>query len=70
MDEVLGDADFLDGAVTVIENAVNDAVAIPSLTEITMPANAPVVPVGGVPESRPVLVLSLWKRRSRKRSRS
>ena len=46
------------GAVTVIENAGNDAVAAPSLTEITMPANAPVVPVGGVPESRPVVVLN------------
>jgi hypothetical protein len=44
------------GAVTAIENAGNAALLAPSLTEITMLANVPVVPAGGVPESRPVLV--------------
>src|SRR5258706_4307152 len=51
-------ARFVVGAVTVIENAGNDAVAEPSLTEITMPLNVAFVPAGGVPESFPVAVLN------------
>jgi hypothetical protein len=57
-DPLIVGARFVVGAVTVIENAGNEAVAEPSLTEITMPVNAPVVPVGGVPESRPLAVLN------------
>ena len=48
-------ARFVVGAVTVIENAASDTVFGPSLTEIRMLLNVPVVP-GAVPESRPVRV--------------
>ena len=40
----------------MIANAGSDAVAVPSLTEITMLPVPPVVPTGGVPLSRPVVV--------------
>ncbi len=40
----------------MIANAGSDAVAVPSLTEITMLPVPPVVPAGGVPLSRPVVV--------------
>jgi hypothetical protein len=43
-------------AVTAIENAGIEAVLEPSVTEILMFVNDPVVPAGGVPDSRPVLV--------------
>ena len=46
------------GACTVIANAGSDAVAAPSLTAITMLPNVPVVPTGGVPLNRPVVVLN------------
>src|SRR4029077_12524804 len=42
---------FSAGAVTVIANAASDALNLPSLTEITMFENVPVVPVGGVPDN-------------------
>jgi hypothetical protein len=44
------------GAVTVIENAASETVFGPSLTEIRMLLNVPVVPVGAVPDKRPVRV--------------
>ena len=46
------------GSVTVIVNAGNEALASPSLTEITMFENVPTLPAAGVPESRPVVVLN------------
>src|SRR5687768_10421556 len=47
---------LLVAAVTVIANAGSEAEPAPSLTEITMLPNVPVVPAGGVPASRPKLV--------------
>ena len=47
---------FVVGAVTVIENAASVAKFGPSLTEILMLLNVPVVPLGGVPDKRPVRV--------------
>src|SRR5688572_10005621 len=44
---------FVVGAVTAIENAASVAVFGPSFTEILMLLNVPVVPLGGVPDSRP-----------------
>ena len=44
-------------AATVMENAGSDAVALPSLTEITIPEYTPTFAVCGVPESCPVVVL-------------
>jgi hypothetical protein len=45
---------LLVGAVTAIENAGSEAVAVPSLTAITMLLKTPVVPAGGVPLNRPI----------------
>src|SRR5688572_1808022 len=45
---------LLVGAVTVIANVGSAADAAPSLTEMTMLPNVPVVPEGGVPDNRPV----------------
>src|SRR5687768_10286415 len=45
-------------AVTVIEKAARDAVALPSLTEITMPDVVPASLASGVPESVPAVVLN------------
>ena len=53
MPEIVG-ARLLVGAVTAIANEGSDAVVVPSLTLITMLPNVPVVPVGGVPLSRPI----------------
>ena len=44
------------GARTVIANAGSDAVAVPSLTEITMLPKSPSCPSGGVPLKPPVVV--------------
>jgi hypothetical protein len=44
------------GAVTVIVNGGSEAVFGPSLAEILMLLNVAVIPLGGVPESRPVPV--------------
>src|SRR5687767_5641203 len=46
--EIVG-ARLLVAAVTVIANAGSEAERGPSLTEITMLPNVPVVPAGGVP---------------------
>jgi hypothetical protein len=53
---VIAGGRFVVGAVTTIENAASVAVFGPSLTEILMLLNVPVVPLGGVPDSRPVRV--------------
>jgi hypothetical protein len=42
------------GASTVITNASIDAVALPSLTLMMIPAELPTSPAPGVPESSPV----------------
>ncbi len=47
------------GAVTVIANAGRAALALPSLTLMTMPEKLPVVPVGGVPVNAPVCMLKV-----------
>ena len=47
---------FVVGAVTVIVNAGSDAVFGPSLAEILMLLNVAVIPLGGVPDNRPVPV--------------
>ena len=46
-------------AFTVIENAGNDAVALPSLTLMTMFAYEPTSAAAGVPDNRPVLALNV-----------
>ena len=46
-------------ATTVIVNAGNDAVAVPSLTLIVMFVYVPTFAAVGVPSSRPVLVLNV-----------
>ena len=45
-------------ACTVTLNAGSDAVRVPSLTVMTMPAVVPTSPAPGVPDSAPVLVLN------------
>src|SRR5262245_51033947 len=47
------------GPFTVRSNAARDAVALPSLTEMTMPDVVPASPAAGVPESLPVVVLNV-----------
>ena len=47
------------GAVTVIENAASEALAVPSLTLITMFEYAPACAAVGVPDRRPVVVLNV-----------
>ncbi len=49
----------LAGAETVIEKAGSEALAEPSLTEITILEKVPTLAVVGVPESWPVAVLKL-----------
>jgi hypothetical protein len=53
--EIVG-ARLLVATVTAIANAGSEAVAVPSLTEITMLPKVPDVPAGGVPASLPKLV--------------
>src|SRR5262245_46415140 len=50
--EIVG-ARLLVGAVTLIANVGSAADVVPSLTEMTMLPKVPVVPDGGVPDSRP-----------------
>jgi len=50
---------FVVGAVTLMANAGRAALALPSLTLMTMPAKLPVVPVGGVPVNAPVCMLKV-----------
>jgi hypothetical protein len=49
----------LGGAETVMPKGASDALAIPSLTLITMFAKLPIFAVVGVPESWPVVALKL-----------
>ena len=51
---------FVDvAAVTVMVNAGSEAVALPSVTEITMPGYVPTCNAAGVPESWPLVVLNV-----------
>lgn len=49
----------LAGAATVMAKPGSDVVAVPSVTEMTMPVKLPTLPAAGVPLRRPVLVLKL-----------
>ena len=44
--------------MTATVNAASDALAVPSLTEITMPLYLPALAADGVPDSWPVAVLN------------
>ena len=46
-------------AATLIEKAGRDVATLPSLTVIAMPGKLAALPTGGVPASRPLLVLKL-----------
>jgi hypothetical protein len=60
---VAGDPDIVGArfgaAFTVIAKAGSDALAVPSLTDMTMPVVVPTCSAAGVPDRRPVELLKL-----------
>jgi hypothetical protein len=56
--EMRGAVLLLEPALTAIENAAKDVVALPSLTRIVMFENVPTFELVGVPDKRPVEVLN------------
>jgi hypothetical protein len=57
--EIVGGGGGVLSAATVIAKAGSDALAVPSLTLITIPGSVPTSAAGGVPLSSPVAVLNV-----------